>query len=88
MGWHVFFDNKVKYGPEAADTLNKNIYVDDMLKSVVSIPEGITLALVKKVRGMCRAGAFRLNKFVSNSEELLISLPQKEGENQLQIKSC
>ena len=24
-------DNKVKYGPEAADTLNKNFYVDDML---------------------------------------------------------
>ena len=27
-------DNKVKYGPEAADTLNKNLNADDMLRSV------------------------------------------------------
>ena len=45
-------DNKVKYGPEAADTLNKNFYVNDMLKSVASVPEAITL--VKIVRGISR----------------------------------
>ena len=36
-------DNKLKYGLEAADSLNKNFYVDDMLKSVASVPEAITL---------------------------------------------
>ena len=69
-------DNKLKYGLEAADTLNKNFYVDDMLHSVASIPEAITL--VKNVRGMCRAGGFRLTKFVSNCKELLMSIPQKD----------
>ena len=47
-------DNKLKYGLEATDTLNKNFYVDDMLKSVASVPEAITL--IKNVRAMCRAG--------------------------------
>ena len=47
-----------------------------MLKSVASVPEAITL--VKSVRGMCRAGGFRLTKFVSNIKELLMSIPQKD----------
>ena len=67
-------DNKLKYGLEAADTLNKNFYVDDMLKSVASVTEAITL--VKNVRGMCRAVGFRLTKSVSNSKELLMSKRQ------------
>ena len=47
-----------------------------MLKSVASVPEAITL--VKNVRGMCRTGGFRLTKYVSNSQELLMSIPQKD----------
>ena len=66
-------DNEVEYGPEAADTLSKNFYVDNMLKSVASVPEAVTL--VKNARRMCRAGGFILTKFVSNDEELLMSIP-------------
>ena len=64
------------YALEATDKLNKNFYVDDMLKSVASVPEAMTL--VKNVRGMCRAGGFRLTKLVSNSKKLLMSIPQKD----------
>ena len=64
------------YGLESADTLNKNFYVDDMLKSVVSVPE--TVKLVKNVRGMYRAGCFRLTKYVNNNEVPLMSIPQKD----------
>ena len=67
--------NNLKYGLEAADTLNNNLYVDDMLKSVASVLEAITL--VKNVRGMCRTGSFRLTICISNSKELLMSIPQK-----------
>ena len=69
-------DNKLKYGLEAADTLNKTFYVDDMLKSLANVPEAITL--VKNVSGMCRAGGFRLTKLVSNSKELLMLISQKD----------
>ena len=69
-------DNKWKYGLETADKLNENFYVDDMLKSVASVPEAATL--VKNVRSIYRAVAFRLNKFVSNSKKLLMSIPQKD----------
>ena len=75
-------DNKLTYGLEAADRLNMNFYVDDMLKSVASVPEAITL--VKNVRG--RAGGFRLTKFVKNSKELLMSLPQKDRRQEAQDK--
>ena len=47
-----------------------------MMKSMASVPEAITL--VKNVRGMCKAGGFGLTKFVSNSKELLMSIPQKD----------
>ena len=35
-------DNKVKYGTDAPDTCNKKFYVDDMLKSVINVPEAIS----------------------------------------------
>ena len=61
IGRHVFGDvsspccsnyalnKKLKYGLEAADTLSKNFYVDDMLKSVASVPEAITLVKIPEV---------------------------------------
>ena len=36
-------DNKQKFGIEAAKTLRKNFYVDDLLKSVDSIPHAVQL---------------------------------------------
>ena len=52
------------------------VCVEDMLKSVASVLEAI--ALMKHVRGMCRAGGFRLTKFVSNSKEQLLPITQKD----------
>ena len=54
-------NNKVKYGPKAADTLNNKFYVDDMLRSVASVPEAITL--VKTFRRICSAGGYRIPTF-------------------------
>ena len=69
------YDNKFKYGLEAVDVLNKNFYVYDMLKLVANVSEAITL--VKNVRGMFMTGGFGLTKFLRNSKELLMSIPQK-----------
>ena len=69
-------DNKVKYIPEAADTLNKNFHENGILKSVGSVSEAMTL--VKNVRNTCMDVCVRLAKFVSNSKEMLISTPQPD----------
>ena len=43
-------ENKKKFGKEAAQTLQNNLYVDDLLKSVEN--EDLALQLTKKVTGM------------------------------------
>ena len=51
----------------------RNFYVDDLPKS---------RQLVQKVINMCRSGGFNLTKFLSNSKELLGTIPEekrKEG---------
>jgi len=55
-------DNELLIGSEAADTLRRNFYVDDLLKSVDSVSRAIRL--VSAVKKMCEAGGFRLTKFI------------------------
>ena len=55
-------DNEKTFGQEAAKTLRRDFYVDDMLKSVSNSTAAIDL--VHKVIDMCKAGRFRLTKFV------------------------
>jgi len=62
-------DNETSFGRAAADTLRKNFYVDDMLKSVSDVATAVTL--ISAVKQMCVSGGFRLTKFVSNSREVL-----------------
>ena len=68
-------ENKKKFGKEAAQTLNNNCYVDDLLKSVAN--EDIAVQLIKKVAGMYHEGGFNLTKFTSNSKRVLQSIPEK-----------
>ena len=53
-----------------------NFYVDDCLKSVDTPESAIPLA--KNVRELLARRGFRLTKFVSNSPELLNSIPKGE----------
>jgi len=66
-------DNELLIGSEAADTLRRNFYVDDLLKSVDSVSRAIRL--VSAVKKMCAAGGFRLTKFVSNDPSVLEGIP-------------
>ena len=66
-------DNEIEFGTEAADTLRKNFYVDDLLKSVESVP--IAVKAVTAMQRMCSAGGFRLTKFVSNDRRVLEKIP-------------
>ena len=69
-------DNEERYGKDVADTLRRNFYVDDMLKSTEHINEA--KELVKKVTLMCAEGGFRLTKFVSNSPEIVEVVPKED----------
>ena len=72
-------DYRVKYGELAYQTMMKNFYVDDLLKSVCSEKEAASLA--SSVDGMCGSGGFNLTKFTSPSRSLLESLPPEKRAN-------
>ena len=73
-------DNEFQFVPEAAKTLMKNFYVDNLLKSTPDAQSAISL--IKAVTKVCKAGGFKLVKFISNSTVVLKSLEEdgrKEG---------
>ena len=70
-------DSEVQFGPEAAKTLMRNFYVDDLLKSTPDAQSAISL--VKTVTKMCKAGGFnKLGKFIRNNTVVLKSLPENQ----------
>ena len=77
-------DNERQFGSEASDTLTRNSYVDDLLKSGNTVQEAVTL--IRNVTGMYAAGVFNLTKFTSNRKEVLMAIPEakrcKELKNQ------
>ncbi|KAL6484006.1 hypothetical protein MHYP_G00088790 [Metynnis hypsauchen] len=69
-------DAAVTTSPEAIQTVLRNFYVDDLLKSVAT--EGEAVNLVKELTKLCARGGFHLHKWVSNSRALLCSIPDDE----------
>ena len=57
------YDNESRYQTDVMDTLNRNFYVDDLLKSVKDVK---TASRLLHVFSMCADGGFRLTKFGSN----------------------
>ena len=57
----------------AAKFIQRDFYVDDGITSVHDVSEGITL--IQEARKICADGNLRLHKFISNSKEVLKSLP-------------
>ena len=71
------------------DTLNRNFYVDDLLKSVKHVKTAIRL--LNDVISMCADAGFRLIKLVSNRIEVLDSIPEENrriGVKDLYLNSC
>lgn len=64
------------FGTAVANFLRNDFYVDDGLKSVPSIDEAIHL--VHNVKQMCSQGGFKLHKFVSNSKDVIRSIPESD----------
>ena len=65
-----------EFSPETIETIRKNFYVDDCLKSVSD-----TKTAVQLIQELCEAlsrRSFRLTKFISNSKEVLTAVPETE----------
>ena len=61
---------------EAAQTILHNFYVDDCLRSVESTDEAILI--LQQLRDACLKRGFHLHKFISNSIEVMDSIPKEE----------
>jgi len=69
-------DNEEDYGPEIINTVKRNFYVDDCLKSVQS--EQNATSHMKDLTSLLKKGEFRLTKWLSNSREVMESIPELE----------
>ncbi|KAK2551629.1 hypothetical protein P5673_027396 [Acropora cervicornis] len=69
-------DNKTSFDVLTIDTVNRNFYVDDCLKSVSTVPEAHRL--VSQLSNLLAQGGFHLTKWISNCREVLKSIPPSE----------
>jgi hypothetical protein len=69
-------DYKTEFDLDTVQTVKRNFYVDDCLKSVESNEKAIRLA--NQLRDLLAKAGFRLTKWISNSVEVFESLPESE----------
>ena len=65
--------NVSSYSKEVTNTLLTNFYVDNVLKSVPSVRDA--LSLIQEVRDLCKRGEFKLTKLISNKKDILFQIP-------------
>ena len=68
-------DNEADFGPEVIETVERNFYVDDCLKTV---REEEAIILARKLCKLRAGGGFKLTKWLSNSKKVIESLPESE----------
>ena len=61
---------------DAINTVRRNFYVDDCLKSLPSVEDAVSH--VEELRSLLQRGRFRLTKWISNSREVKESIPESE----------
>ena len=77
-------DNEESFDPSTIDTLRHNLYVDDLLKSVPT-PEN-AMTLMEQLIELCAKGGFNLTKFVSNNRKVWSAIPQaKRADSSLDV---
>ena len=70
------YDHEEKYPTSVTESLKLNFYVDDLLKSLKTENENVEF--VPEVSSLCKEGAFNLTKFVSNSVQVLETIPEEK----------
>jgi hypothetical protein len=69
-------DNKDSFDAETIQTVMRNFYVDDCLKSVEN--DLVAITLVQQLQQLMAKGGFRLTKWLSNSRRVLEAIPESE----------
>lgn len=72
-------DNEQNYDSEVIETVRRNFYVDDCLKSVPTTEQAIKYA--EQLIKLLKEGGLRLTKFNSNCRDVLASIPAEERAN-------
>ena len=73
---HTAKDNCSDFHPDTVDTVLRNFYVDDCLKSVSTEEKGIEIA--RELCSLLARGGFKLTKWISNNTKVLASIPVEE----------
>ena len=68
--------NREDFDAATVETVNRNFYVDDCLCSDATDTQAVCLA--GKIRELLSKGGFRLTKWISNSREVINSVPESE----------
>ena len=74
-------DNEAEFSSAAVDTIQKNFYVDDVLKSVPTEEGAVCLA--HELKDLCQRGGFNLTKFSSNSPVVVSSFPAHDRSKEM-----
>ena len=69
-------DNKEDFDAVTVETVKQNFYVDDCLRSVATDSKAIRL--VGQLRDLFSRGGFHLTKWISNSKQVVNSIPEPE----------
>ena len=81
-------DFEEEYGSHAADFVRDDFYVDDGLKSVDTVTDAVSL--IQRTKDLCTRGGLRLYKFMSNSKEVIQTVPADDrasGIKKLDLKN-
>jgi len=77
----VVTDNQAEFSQQTINTVHRNFYVDDCLKSVRNEKQAIKL--VEELIALLKCGGFRLRSFVSTSRKVLMTVPDLDKSNSL-----
>ncbi|XP_030849893.1 uncharacterized protein LOC115927770 [Strongylocentrotus purpuratus] len=69
-------DHAIEFGEDVKNFVHHNFYVDDGLISVPTKEEAKNL--ISRTREMCKKGGLHLHKFISNTQEVLETVPEED----------
>ena len=78
-------DNAEAYSPGAVDTVERNFYSDDCLKSLPTVHEAI--GLVNELKKLTAEGGFNLTKWTSNNPDVIENVPFNDRSKRAQERS-